>query len=51
MDGKVLAPTVCIGCHRKDDKHDGGLGPQCDRCHDTSLWKTIKAGSGAFRNR
>ncbi|THJ11764.1 MAG: cytochrome C [Nitrospira sp. CG24C] len=51
MEGKVVAPTVCIGCHRRDDKHDGGLGPQCDRCHNTSSWKTIKAGSGAFRNR
>jgi hypothetical protein len=51
VEGKVVAPTSCIGCHRRDDKHDGGLGPQCDRCHNTSLWKTIKAGSGAFRNR
>jgi hypothetical protein len=51
MEGKVLAPTVCIGCHRKDDKHEGGFGPQCARCHVTVLWKTIKAGSGAFRGR
>ena len=45
MAEKVLAPTVCIGCHRKDDKHDSGLGVQCDRCHYTSLWKTLKPGS------
>jgi hypothetical protein len=49
MGGKVLTPNACSGCHKKDDKHDGGFGPQCDRCHDTSQWKTIKPGSAIRR--
>ncbi len=26
-------PTVCGVCHRNDDRHDGALGPRCDKCH------------------
>ena len=51
MGKKILTPNSCAGCHRKDDKHEGGFGPQCDRCHVTELWKTIKPGTGAFRNK
>ena len=32
------APQQCIGCHRKDDKHKGSLGEQCQTCHDASKW-------------
>jgi hypothetical protein len=51
MGKKVTVSSTCAGCHTKDDKHEGGFGPQCARCHVTVLWKTIKAGSGAFRGR
>jgi hypothetical protein len=51
MGKKVIVSSACAGCHTKDDKHEGGFGPQCARCHVTLLWKTIKAGSGAFRGR
>ncbi|HSA60757.1 MAG TPA: hypothetical protein VLE03_00835 [Nitrospiraceae bacterium] len=51
MDKKVTASSSCVSCHKKDDKHDGSFGAQCDRCHETSFWKTIKAGTGMFRNR
>ena len=51
MDKKVQAPSSCVSCHKKDDKHEGSLGPQCDRCHKTTLWKTIKPGAKMFRSR
>ena len=51
MDKKVKATSSCVSCHKKDDKHDGSFGPQCDRCHDTTLWKTIKPGTRIFRGR
>ena len=33
------APQECVGCHRKDDRHEGQLGPQCASCHDDKAWK------------
>jgi hypothetical protein len=32
-------PADCLGCHRKDDKHKGGLGAKCASCHDERGWK------------
>jgi hypothetical protein len=29
----------CISCHRKDDRHLGAYGLQCDRCHTTWTFK------------
>ncbi|WP_455388261.1 cytochrome c3 family protein [Petrachloros mirabilis] len=51
MDKKVKSPSSCVACHKEDDKHGGSFGPQCQRCHETTLWKTIKAGTGMFRGR
>jgi len=34
------APTKCIGCHQKADKHKGSLGPECQNCHEEKDWKT-----------
>lgn len=51
MDKKVITSSSCVSCHKKDDKHEGSYGPQCERCHETSLWKKIKPGTGAFRGR
>ena len=34
--------TLCGDCHQKDDKHLGAFGPQCDRCHGTGDWKTLR---------
>jgi hypothetical protein len=50
-DKKVTASSACVSCHKKDDKHEGSYGPQCERCHETSSWKHIKPGTGAFRLR
>jgi hypothetical protein len=33
------APSDCLGCHRKDDKHAGDLGPKCADCHNERAWK------------
>jgi hypothetical protein len=30
---------ICGDCHRADDKHKGGLGPQCGACHNPSGWR------------
>ncbi len=51
MDKKVTAPSTCVGCHKKDDKHEGSFGAQCDRCHDTTRWQTIKPAAGFYRGR
>jgi hypothetical protein len=51
MEKKVRASSACVACHKKDDKHEGTFGPQCDRCHDTTLWKTMKPGTSIFRIR
>jgi hypothetical protein len=34
------APSVCNSCHKKDDKHKGGLGTDCAKCHVEKDWKT-----------
>ncbi len=34
------APSVCFSCHKKDDKHKGGLGQDCAKCHVDKDWKT-----------
>jgi hypothetical protein len=36
------APKECIGCHKKDDKHNTTLGDKCADCHGESDWKLTK---------
>lgn len=36
------APKQCIGCHRKEDKHEGTLGEKCGDCHGERDWKTTR---------
>jgi Class III cytochrome C family len=36
------APRECIGCHKKDDKHEGTLGEGCASCHGERDWKTTR---------
>ena len=42
VEGKKYseAPSVCFSCHKKDDKHKGGLGTDCAKCHVEKDWKT-----------
>lgn len=32
-------PLACIGCHKADDPHKGGLGKACADCHQEQTWK------------
>lgn len=43
------APGGCDGCHRKDDKHKGALGPKCADCHTESNWKDARFDHGKTR--
>lgn len=49
MGDRVLVPGTCVGCHDNDDVHRGAFGPQCDRCHVTSNFKTLIMGSGMIQ--
>lgn len=50
-DTHVALSSACVACHKKDDRHGGGFGPQCERCHETSNWRTIRQGAGGVRLR
>jgi len=43
--------NTCVGCHRRDDKHDGAFGPTCAQCHFTDNWKRIRARIGVSSAR
>jgi Cytochrome c7 and related cytochrome c len=32
----------CFSCHKKDDKHDGQAGAQCETCHSDKSWKVTR---------
>ena len=32
----------CIACHKKDDKHKGSEGEQCEKCHNERDWKASR---------
>ncbi len=36
------APKDCIGCHLKEDKHEGNLGKACGDCHGERDWKDTR---------
>ncbi len=40
--GTVKTSPLCIACHRKDDRHLGAYGEQCDRCHTSYAWKSAR---------
>ncbi|TLY96447.1 MAG: hypothetical protein E6K44_01495 [Gammaproteobacteria bacterium] len=35
------APRECIGCHRKEEPHEGKLGRDCASCHDADAWRHV----------
>lgn len=41
-NGKIRLAQTCNACHRADDAHNGGFGPQCERCHITQSFKQIR---------
>ncbi len=36
------APRDCLGCHKKDEPHQGRLGKDCGSCHDDSAWRHVR---------
>lgn len=34
-------PNTCYACHREDDRHEGGFGRNCARCHTSREWGEI----------
>ncbi|MFO1271916.1 MAG: cytochrome C [Rubrivivax sp.] len=40
------AALTCVGCHRKDDAHKGGLGDKCEDCHNARSWKEVEFDHG-----
>jgi hypothetical protein len=40
---KIRLPKACGSCHKGDDVHNGGFGPQCERCHTTDSFKDIRS--------
>ena len=51
--GKAAAAvgTNCIGCHRRDDVHDGAFGPGCEQCHGTDDWKRVRTRTGLLESK
>lgn len=43
-------PNACIGCHEKDDKHEGLLGSACADCHSEGSWASIRFEHGRDAN-
>jgi hypothetical protein len=35
-------PQTCVGCHKADDAHKGGLGATCGNCHTESGWRETR---------
>lgn len=46
VDGKVVTSTQCVACHAKSDVHDGSYGRQCQQCHVSAGWRTVRSGAG-----
>ena len=42
-------PLDCYSCHKKDDKHEGQQGRQCEQCHSDRSWKVDKFDHSASR--
>ena len=40
------APTECVGCHGKQEPHEGKLGRDCAACHDTATWRHVSYDHG-----
>jgi len=43
VQGRALLPMNCFSCHANDDVHGGNFGRQCERCHITAEWGTVKS--------
>lgn len=43
----VDTPKKCASCHALDDMHRGQHGQQCEDCHSTADWQSIRFDHGA----
>ena len=50
VDKRATLPSSCGSCHSGDDVHEGKFGKNCDQCHITSNWKTVKENAGTRRS-
>jgi hypothetical protein len=41
--GQNRASTVCGECHRRDDVHQGSFGLNCERCHSTDSFASVRS--------
>lgn len=42
VQGDIVLPTACYGCHRQDDVHRGRFGQVCGRCHAATSFRDIR---------
>ncbi len=50
-EGRVVTSSLCVSCHQKNDVHEGSYGRQCQQCHVTESFKTIKSRAGRTVSR
>jgi len=36
------APMTCAECHQSDDIHKGRFGVKCEKCHELTVWRTVR---------
>ena len=41
-DADVPLLASCGGCHARDDRHGGGFGSDCARCHQETTWREVR---------
>jgi hypothetical protein len=44
----VKPPVTCFGCHAENDKHKGGNGQDCGKCHSAVDWKKADFNHGTM---
>jgi hypothetical protein len=43
-DAGFALATSCFSCHSDDDRHHGGFGRDCGRCHGDLSWRDVRIG-------
>ncbi len=49
LSGFRQTEMTCYACHKKDDKHEGSQGKQCETCHNDASWKVTLFDHGKTR--
>jgi hypothetical protein len=45
LQGRARLSAACVSCHEDVDVHQGAYGRQCERCHVSASFKTIRSGT------